>query len=332
MKSRELLALGINRLPRLRGSERLLVFECCSGVEDLLKFSRRDMEALTGRRLPGPWKPEAAVSEAEGDLRRCEAEDLGILTHWSRHYPPQLREIYDPPFLLFHRGTLPVWDTPAVGVVGTRFPTGEGRKEAFRIGFLLGQRGIPVVSGLARGIDAAAHRGNRQGGGRTVAVMAGGLEQIYPWENRGEGRAILESGGCFFGEYPPGTPPLKFHFPARNRIISGLSRWVVIVEAPKKSGALITGDFALEQGRELMVHPLCLESPAGEGGRNYLREGALPWSGEAFGNMDKALPVGGDTMIDGTAAGAYLAQLMDDELSGRSVKFQGELFRRDRAS
>jgi DNA processing protein len=290
------------------------------------------MEKLTGRRLSGPWKPGEAVLEAEGDLKRCEAEGIRVLTYWSRHYPPQLREIYDPPFLLFSRGTLPAWDVPAVGVVGTRFPTGEGRKEAFRIGFLLGQQGIPVVSGLARGIDAAAHRGNRLGGGHTVAVMAGGLEQIYPWENRGEGRSILESGGCFLGEYPPGTPPLKFHFPARNRIISGLSRWVVIVEAPKKSGALITGDFALEQGRELMVHPLCLESPAGEGGRNYLREGATPWDGEAFGKKEKAPPVSGDKIQDGPDTGSFLAQLLEEELSGRAVKFQGELFRRCRAS
>ena len=332
MNTRELLALGVNRLPRLRGEERLLLFECCSGVEDLLKFSSRDVENLTGRRISGSWKPEAAVSEAELDLRRCEAEGIGVLTHWSRHYPPLLREIYDPPFLLFSRGTLPVWEVPAAGVVGTRFPTGEGRKEAFRIGFFLGQRGVPVVSGLARGIDAAAHRGNRQGGGRTVAVMAGGLEQIYPWENRGEGRAILESGGCFLGEYPPGTPPLKFHFPARNRIISGLSRWVVIVEAPKKSGALITGDFALEQGRDLLVHPLCLESPAGEGGRDYLREGAIPWDEGVFGKMEKAPPVSGEAIQDGSGAGVYLAQLMADELSGRAVKFQGELFRRVCAS
>ena len=272
-----LLSLALNRLSKLKTAEKLSLMDGLEEPGDLPRLSHREAERLVGRRLAGKWNPRKALEEGHRDGELCRKSGIRVIRYWDREYPPQLREIYDPPFLLFLKGEIPSWENPCLGVVGTRFPTGEGLREAFRLGFDGGGMGIAVVSGLAFGIDVAAHRGNRLGGGATVAVMGGGLDRIYPRENRREAAALLEAGGALIGEYPPETPPLKFHFPARNRIISGLSRWVVIVEAPLRSGALITGQFALDQGRELFVHPLCLTSPAGTGGAEWIRQGAETW-------------------------------------------------------
>lgn len=334
MKGSLLLSLAVNRLERIKAREKLLLTEVLREPGDLKGLSRRGAEALIGRRFSGDWNPREALEWAARDLDRCRRCGIQIIRHWDEGYPPQLREIYDPPFLLFLRGKQPSWDTPSLAVVGTRFPTGEGRREAFRVGFTMGGRGLSVVSGLALGIDVVAHRGNRLAGGATLAVMAGGLDRVYPRENHREAAAILESGGGLMGEYPPGTAPLRFHFPVRNRIISGLSRWVVIIEAPRRSGALITGDFALEQGRELFVHSLCLTSPAGEGGRDLIRQGADVWRNSVFLANERKKPVSFDAeqITVGTRTGAELARLMEEELTGRVVRFQGEVFRRRKAS
>jgi DNA processing protein len=142
---------------------------------------------------------------------------------------------------------------PLVAVVGTRKPSAQASAQAFEIARGLGYNGISVVSGLAIGIDSMAHRGNIEGGAPTIAVLGSGLDEVYPSSNRQLARRVLETGGVLLSEYLPGTGPRKWNFPARNRIISGLSRGVVIVEAPQKSGALITARFSLEQNRELWV-------------------------------------------------------------------------------
>lgn len=326
---RNLYLLGINRLPRLKPQEKLLLWDFVPTAEDLEALPRRIAEEIIGRRIGGSWNPLEALKAGEADYNRCQNEGIEIIDHWDDRYPPQLREIFDPPFLLFLRGELPLWDNPVLGVVGTRYPTGVGRIEAFAIGFNAASEGVAVVSGLAKGIDTAAHRGNRLGGEKTLAVMACGLDEIYPRENRAEAHAILKSGGAIISEYPPGTAPLKYHFPARNRIISGLSRWVVIVEAPRKSGALITGDFALDQGRELFVHPLCGDSPAGVGGDFLLSQGAEPWKNSVFLAKDRKKTVSFDAEVLDISArtGNYLAHLMEDELSGNTVRFHGEIFK-----
>jgi predicted Rossmann fold nucleotide-binding protein DprA/Smf involved in DNA uptake len=140
---------------------------------------------------------------------------------------------------------------------------------------------VGTVSGLARGIDAEAHRGCLAEGGRTAGVLGNGVDQVFPGSSAPLGRRILAGGGCILSEYPPGEPPRPFHFPGRNRIISGLSRAVVVVQAPEGSGALITADYALEQGRELMVHADGLEGPAGAGTRALAAEGAQAVRGAA---------------------------------------------------
>jgi DNA processing protein len=180
-------------------------------------------------------------------------QGIGWVSCVSEEYPPMLREIYDPPPVLFFRGRLPDPERPLVAVVGTRRPSAAAAAQAYDICRELGRRGLAVVSGLALGIDAMAHRGNLEGGGATVAVLGSGADEIYPSSNRPLAGRILESGGAILSEYPPGTGPRKWNFPARNRIISALARGTLIVEAPERSGALITARFALEQGRDLWV-------------------------------------------------------------------------------
>ncbi|MFH1192910.1 MAG: DNA-processing protein DprA [Candidatus Jorgensenbacteria bacterium] len=177
-------------------------------------------------------------------------------------YPPLLAEIPGPPETLFYRGTLPPSGTPAIAIVGTRKATHEGRECARRISRELAARGIIIVSGLAFGIDAAAHEGALEARGKTVAVLGNGIDAIYPASHESLGRRI-EASGAICSEYPPGTPSLPHQFLARNRIISGLSLAVVVVEAPIRSGALVTTKHALDQGREVLVVP----GPANH--RNY---------------------------------------------------------------
>ncbi|GHV51036.1 hypothetical protein AGMMS49579_05610 [Spirochaetia bacterium] len=218
--------------------------------------------------------------QAEKDARAANMRGIRWVSLDSPDYPPQIREIYDPPAVLFYRGNLPDPERPLAAVVGTRHPSPAAAAQAFDISRALGVQDIPVVSGLALGIDAMAHRGNLEGGAPTIAVLGSGADAIYPVSNRSLARRILENNGVILSEYPPGTSPMKWHFPARNRIISALTRGVLIVEAPAKSGALITAQFALEQGRDLWVassgavagHPGL--SGFGEGTRKLAAEGA----------------------------------------------------------
>ena len=199
-------------------------------------------------------------------------DDLGvsIITLWDQHYPSALRSIYDPPALLYVLGTLP--EQQALAVVGARRASRSGRQLTTELCAELAARNITVVSGLARGIDSAAHRGALETG-RTVAVLGCGIDVIYPPENSDLAQNIIEQ-GAILSEYPPGTPPLPGHFPGRNRIISGLSKGVLIVEAAEKSGSLLTADFALEQGREVFAVPGPVYSQTGGGVNRLLKDGA----------------------------------------------------------
>ena len=189
------------------------------------------------------------------------------------HYPPLLREIHDPPALLYVLGDPALLLTPQLAVVGSRGATSAGLRLARDLSGQLSAAGLLVGSGLALGIDTAAHEGALQSGGRTVAVMATGIDQVYPHRNRALARRI-GTAGCLVSEFPPGTPPRRHHFPKRNRIISGMAVGVVVVEAALPSGSLITAGAALEQGREVFALPW---SPLHEGGLGclqLLRDGA----------------------------------------------------------
>jgi len=214
------------------------------------------------------------LSKAEQILRKCEEKNLEIITQSEGRYPARLKNIYDPPAVLYCQGNLPDIDGNAViGVVGTRHASAYGLSAARRMGSELAKGGGIVVSGLAEGIDAAAMRGALEAGGKAVGVLGCGVDVVYPKCNRGLFASTARY-GCILSEFPPGTPPVKWNFPKRNRIISGLSRGVVVVEAPEKSGALITARQALDQGRDVCVVPGNVDMPSFVGSNRLLRDGA----------------------------------------------------------
>jgi len=209
-------------------------------------------------------------------LASCQQLGHRVMTIHDAGYPDRLRNIYDPPLVLYVRGNLPVVDDEAaVAVVGTRNCSAYGMTTAENIGRRLAQRGLLVVTGLARGIDSAAARGALMGGGRVIGVIGSGTDVVYPSENRSLFDDVAAS-GAIISEYPPGTPALPGHFPARNRILSGLSLGVAVIEAPKRSGALITASRALEQGRDVFTLPGNVGTRSCEGSNALLREGAIP--------------------------------------------------------
>jgi DNA processing protein len=217
---------------------------------------------------------DALLAQAEKDAALARLRGIGYVAHGEEGYPPLLREMYDPPALLFYRGALPDREKPLAAVVGTRRPSAAAAAQAYDMGREFGLAGLSVVSGLALGIDALAHRGNIEGGGATVAVLGCGLDRVYPASNRDLARRVMGSGGVFLSEYPPGTEPFKWNFPARNRIIAGLARGVVVVEAPERSGALITAQFSLDLGRDLLVGSAGAASSRGAGTRKLVEAGA----------------------------------------------------------
>ncbi len=209
---------------------------------------------------------------AEEECRRIESAGIRLLTFLDADYPRRLFEIGDPPPLLYLRGVIPSWE-PAIAVVGSRRASRDGLKTAEKFSAELAAAGILVISGLARGIDTAAHRGALAGGGSTVAVLGCGVDVDYPPENRQLGTNIC-SEGCIISEFPMGTQPLAEHFPRRNRIISGLSRGVLVVEAVEKSGSLITAQYSLDQGREVMAVPGPIWSISSKGSNRLIKQGA----------------------------------------------------------
>ena len=197
------------------------------------------------------------------------------LVPWgSAAYPPLLASIPDPPLVLFVEGDPAVLGLPQLAVVGSRSPTPIGRDTAQQFAEHLARSGLAITSGLALGIDAASHRGALRASGRTIAVLGCGLDSIYPRENAPLAADIVASGGALVADLPTGTPPLKHHFPRRNRIISGLSVGTLIVEATLRSGSLITARLAAEQGREVFAIPGSIHSPLSHGCHRLIRQGA----------------------------------------------------------
>ncbi|MGE4484574.1 MAG: DNA-processing protein DprA [Oscillospiraceae bacterium] len=209
-------------------------------------------------------------------LAECENRGFRVITINDAEYPARLKNISNPPIILYVGGRLPAVDEEAaVAVAGTRDCTPYGIKTAERIGYEIAKAGGLVVSGLARGIDSAATRGALRAGGRVVGVIGSGLDVVYPPQNRALFNDVMST-GAIISEYPPGTEAYRSNFPARNRILSGISVGVVIIEAPRHSGALITAARALEQGRDVFSVPGNVDAAACEGSNRLLLEGAIP--------------------------------------------------------
>ncbi len=232
-----------------------------------------DMELITGSK---------AYSElAELRIKGLDKIELSLMrsrislsVFGDQDYPDLLEKIADPPDLLYFKGSLHKHEERAVAIIGSRRETKYGRDQAFRIARDLAANGITVVSGLARGVDTAAHEGALDGGGRTIAILGSGINRVYPQENADLAEKMIRQGGALISEFHPSAEPLSFHFPFRNRLVSGLSHGVVLIEAREKSGTQITIGHALEQGREVFALPGPVGLPGSELPHRMIREGA----------------------------------------------------------
>ena len=219
---------------------------------------------------------EKDLQKAREILRSCEQKSIGVLPLADIAYPRCLANTPDAPVVLYYKGVLPNWENvPFIGVVGTREASVYGLQIARRMGSQIASSGGMVISGGASGVDTAAMQGALDAGCPVVGVLGCGVDVVYPRSNRAMFEKVQEK-GCLISEYPPGAKPEPWHFPARNRIISGISSGVLVVEAPKKSGALITAKAALEQGRDVFVVPGNIDNPTCEGSNLLLQEGATP--------------------------------------------------------
>jgi DNA processing protein len=247
---------------------------CFSNPKEAWESRRGD---LLSAGLSGKWIEN--FFDAKGKINPKKVEEslirnkISIIKKTDASYPQQLKEIYHPPFLLYVKGNLLESDENSIAIVGSRKGTDYGKRATFEIAKELTNNNITVVSGLALGLDTEAHKGAIAEGGRTIAVLANGLDQIYPTSNTSLAHQIIKN-GCLISEQPLGTPALKHNFPARNRIISGLSQGVLITEAGENSGTLHTASFALEQNRQIYAIPGPIYNPLAKGPNNLLKNGA----------------------------------------------------------
>ena len=240
-------------------------------------FSANHLSLGSNGKLPpgaaGAIVARAGKKAAEEEAEKLHEHGIGLITFGSKIYPPSLREIHDPPPVMFMRGEMNEGDHFAVSVVGSRHCSAYGAQVAHRLAGDLAKRGITVISGLANGIDQAAHNGALAAGGRTIAVLGSGLGNIYP---RGSEKLVerIEQSGAVLSEFPYAVPPSKSTFPQRNRIVSGMSHATLVVEAGEKSGALITARLTLEQGHELLAVPGPIYSKKSLGSNYLIKTGA----------------------------------------------------------
>lgn len=202
------------------------------------------------------------------------SQKIEVITRQDEDYPDKLRNIYDPPQILYVQGNKQILKEKSIAIVGSRMGSPYGRKIAEKFAYELAKKNMVVLSGLASGIDSCAHKGALKAEGKTIAVLGNGLDRIYPTENQNLAKEILAKGGAILSEYVIGTKPLKMNFPKRNRIMSGMSDGVLVIEAKQKSGSLITVDFALEQGKEVYAVPGNITSITSEGTNELLKQGA----------------------------------------------------------
>jgi DNA processing protein len=239
-----------------------------TGINDLLS-----VEGIGSNRAKN-IKDFSSWAEVEKQIKGLEKKGIRTVSLDNASYPEMLREIEDAPVVLYMKGDIQPHDRYAIAIVGSRKPTPYGTSVAETISEELASMGFTIVSGMARGIDSLSHRGALRAGGRTIAVLGSGLDVPYPPENKGLMDKIVSS-GCVMSEFPPGAPPDKENFPRRNRLISGLSLGVLIVEATSDSGSLITAEYALEQGREVFAVPGNITSSTSEGTNELIKKGAI---------------------------------------------------------
>ncbi|EMP54596.1 DNA protecting protein DprA [Marinobacter santoriniensis NKSG1] len=271
----------LTRLPGFGIRRRQSVLQVVHSLSDVLSLSSATLHAmgLNAEALTGilAWqrgdRGHPLMMDVAAIVRDCRAGNITILTWPDHNYPEALRHIHNPPLALYCLGDTALLQRDQIGIVGSRHATPAGLDHARRFAATLGERGLLVTSGLALGIDGAAHAGALDAGAPTVAVIGSGPDRLYPRQHQKLGRRIVER-GVIVSEYPPGTPARAGHFPQRNRIISGLSRGILVVEAGLKSGSLISARLALEQGREVFAIPGSVHSPVARGCHHLIKQGA----------------------------------------------------------
>ncbi len=267
--------IALNLVKGLRNIRIIELLKHFSNVSQIFKTSVNTLSRVTamGPSLARQIHSVIETEEFSEELRWIDRSKTQIITIIDELYPEPLKQIYDPPVVLYTRGDVRVLQRISVAIVGCRRASCYGLRQAERIAGELSLKGICVVSGMARGIDTAAHKGALAHQGKTVAVLGSGLNQIYPAENKSLFEEIAQS-GAVISEFPLAMPPQKENFPKRNRIISGLSRAVVVVEAARRSGSLITANLALEQNRDVCAVPGAANSMNAQGTNKLIKEGA----------------------------------------------------------
>lgn len=251
------------------------LFDILPNIADLFMMSSSELSKLGfgAKEINNLKQPKWHL--VEQDLNWAQQANNYIITIKSPDYPPLLKEIPNPPLILFVRGDLQILKLPQIAIVGSRNPTPIGSEIAFDFAKELVQTGLVITSGFATGIDAASHRGAIVGLGRTIAVMGTGLNQLYPLCHMELAQRIVDTGGVLLSEFPLGAKGSVWHFPLRNRIISGLSLGILVVEAAIRSGSLITARLAGEHGREIFAIPGSINNPLTRGCHNLIRQGAI---------------------------------------------------------
>lgn len=266
------------RLSTVRGvgpRTRVRLIEAFGDATAVLGAGSQQLQSVrgVGRTIASAIGKAPDPASAEQMLQEAEAAGIRVLTPATEEYPAGLREIHDPPAVLYCRGRILPQDLRAVAIVGTRRATRYGLRQTEQLARGLAEAGVTVVSGLARGVDGAAHRAALEAGGRTLAALAGGLSRIYPPEHASLADQVAQR-GALLAESPPPMAPMSGSFPQRNRIISGLSLGVLVIEAAERSGALITARHAAEQGRDAFALPGPIDSPQSRGCHRLIQEGA----------------------------------------------------------
>lgn len=269
--------IWLSCLPQVTNRQKHLLLQAFRNPEDIYIASEDallSVGGMTEKAIVSLLNKD--MSQARQILSVCNEKNIGILTYGDAAYPSRLKNIEQPPLVLYYKGCLPDWElVPVIAMVGTRKATAYGLQIAESMGFQIASCGALVVSGGANGIDTLALQGAMQAGKKVVAVLGCGVDIVYPAKNK-DLFGKIEKRGCLLSEYVPGTPPYTWNFPQRNRIISGISNGVVVVEAPEQSGALNTVRHALEQGRDVFAVPGNVNNPICAGSNQLLRERAMP--------------------------------------------------------
>jgi DNA processing protein len=267
--------LALLRLPRIGSHKLRVLVDRFGSARSVLSASLRELVQVEGidRVLAERIRSLSCDRFVDDQVERLIASGVNLVTYWDSNYPPLLKEIYDPPILLFVQGSLTALSGNCVAVVGTRSASSYGKLMAETFSRELVKNGFTIVSGLARGIDTIAHWTAMNAGGKTLAILGSSVDCIYPGENESLAQRITTN-GALLSEFPLGTKPEAPYFPRRNRIIAGLSQATLVIEAGEKSGALITADFAVEQGRDVYAVPGNINSPKSTGTNRLIQDGA----------------------------------------------------------